>query len=67
MKDNKKRVIRVDFEVTDNFELQLEDIRKMLSNKYKNDFFQVLWIQDTIQEYESSYSQKVGDYGTNTI
>ncbi len=45
-----KRVIRVDFEVTDNFELQLEDIRKMLSNKYKNNFFQVLWLEDKKME-----------------
>ena len=41
-----KRIIKIAFEVTDNFELQLEDIRKMLSNKYKNDFFQVLWLED---------------------
>ena len=54
--DKEKRVIRVAFEVTDNFELQLEDIRKMLSNKYKNDFFQVLWIQDNVEVFESSFS-----------
>ena len=28
-----KRIIKIAFEVTDNFELQLEDIRKMFSNK----------------------------------
>jgi len=55
--NKEKRVIRVAFEVTDNFELQLEDIRKMLSNKYKNDFFQVLWIQDNVEVFESSYSK----------
>ena len=38
-KMNEKRVIKIAFEVTDNFELQLQDVRKMLSNKYKNDFF----------------------------
>jgi hypothetical protein len=41
-----KRVIKIAVEVSDNFELQLEDVRKMLSNKYKNDFFQVLWLED---------------------
>ena len=40
-----KRVIKIAVEVSDNFELQLEDVRKMLSNKYKNDFFQVLWLE----------------------
>ena len=56
---SKKRVIKIAFEVTDNFELQLEDIRKMLSNKYKNDFFQVLWMEDN-QDFDPNSFKDVG-------
>ncbi len=56
---NEKRVIKIAFEVTDNFELQLQDVRKMLSNKYKNDFFQVLWIEDN-QDFDPNRFKDIG-------
>ena len=38
---------------------ELEDIRKMLSNKYKNDFFQVLWMEDN-QDFDPNSFKDVG-------
>ena len=41
-----KRIVKIAIEGSEDFDLQLSDIRKMLSDEYKNDFFQLLWLED---------------------